>query len=310
MSLSYRPFVDPDDAERVIALMRRMSMWNEDGIGWLQPGDVVWRLYQNLANDSGKLMRIVENASGEIIALVEIFPPDDVCIHMPAGVGDLSEVVTFVEDRATNELRAVPSSEGDGPPVVIEFEATSLQPGAAELLRNLGYAPAGDPAYRLNGQPLHGEVPAPQLRDGAVVRAVHDTPADIQKRVDLHRDVWAPSKFDVQGYHRLRAKPLYRPDLDLVVETPDGDLAAYCIVWWDPVTKTGEFEPVGTAERFRRRGFGKAVLIEGLRRLHELGAEYATVINSMQREYEPSRWLYASAGFETVLTFDRYSKRL
>jgi ribosomal protein S18 acetylase RimI-like enzyme len=310
MSLSYRPFVDPDDAERVVALMRRMAKWNENGIGWLHPGDVVWRLYQNLTLVPEKIMRIVENDSGEVVALVEIFAPDGVCIHMPEGAADLAEVVAFVEDRARNELGAKSAEEGDGSPLTIEFETTSLQPRAAGLLRDLGYVPAGDHAYRLNGKPLNGELPAPRLRDGAIIRPVHDAPADIQKRVDLHRDVWTGSKFDVPGYQRLRSKPLYRSDLDLVVETPDGELAAYCIIWWDPVTKTGEFEPVGTAERFRRRGYGKAVVLEGLRRLRELGAEYAVVINSMQQEYEPSRWLYISAGFETVFTFDRFSKQV
>lgn len=310
MSLSYRAFVDPDDAEPVIALVRRMTQWNEDGLGWLHSGDVTWRLYQNLANVPGNEMRIVEDDSGEVVALVELFPPGGVGVHMPAGAGDMAEVISLVADRAREDLRSIAEGEGKDLPKAFEIEVTSVQPGAMAILRDLGFARAGDPDFRLNWQPLNGEVPAPVLQDGAIVRAVHDTPEDLQKRVDLHREVWAPSKFDLAGYQRLRAKPHYRADLDLVVETADGELAAYCIVWWDPVTKTGEFEPVGTADRFRRKGYGKAVLYEGMRRLRELGADDVVVINSMQGTYEPSRWLYGSAGFRTAFTFERFSKSI
>lgn len=308
MNLSYRVFSDPDDAERVITLLRHMVRWNENGIGWLHPGDVVWRLYQNLATDPAEEMRIVENASGEIVALVEVLPPDCFYIHMPESVADPHAVIAFAEEEARKALLATPPAEGEAPPDAIETEFTSLQLRAAGFLRELGYAAAGDAEYRLNWQPLDGDLPAPELPGGAIVRAVHETPSDLQKRVDLHRDVWAPSKFDFAGYERLRTKPLYRPDLDLVVETAHGELAAYCIVWWDPVTKSGEFEPVGTAERFRGKGYGKAVVREGLRRLRDLGAEYATVINQMANEREPSRRLYASVGFEPIFTFERVRK--
>lgn len=309
MRFSYRPFADPDDAERVIGLMRRLSRWNENGIGWLHPGDVVWRLYQNLATDPAAEMQIVENASGGMVALVEVSAPDCFYIHMPEDTAEPHAIIAFAEEQARKDLLARAAAKGEAPPDAIETETTSLQPGSAQILRDMGYTRAGDPAYRLNGQALNDDVPAPQLEDGAIIRAVHDTRVDFQKRVDLHRAVWTSSKLDLAGYERLRTKPLYRPDLDLVVETPDGELAAYCIVWWDPVTKTGEFEPVGTAERFRRKGYGKAVLREGLHRLRDLGAEYATVINQMGEQSEPSRWLYAAAGFEPIFTFERWSKR-
>jgi GNAT superfamily N-acetyltransferase len=227
---------------------------------------------------------------------------------MPHDAADLREVMRFAAERVEKELRALSLDAGEEAPKALETEVFSTQPDAANILLDLGFTPVGDANYRLNGQPLDGEVPEPLLRNGAIVRNVRDDIADLQARVDLHRDVWNPSKFDLAGYQRLRTKPLYRPDLDLVVETADGELAAYCIVWWDPVTKMGEFEPVGTAERFRGQGFAKAVLHEGLRRLRDLGATYATVINSMEEKYAPSRALYPSAGFTPVATFERYTK--
>jgi GNAT superfamily N-acetyltransferase len=308
MSLTWRAFTNPDDTDDLISLVRRMSPWNEQGIGWLHPGDVVWRLYQNLAKTPEDEVRIVADASGTPLAMVELLEPETFCIHMPSRVANPEGVIRFATHRAEETLRTLAAVSGNEPPLAFETEVLSLQPCAAEILQTLGYGPAHETHYRLNGQPVGDVVPALVVPDGVVVRAVQDTPADFQKRVDLHRDVWTGSKLTLPGYERLRTKPLYREDLDLVVATAEGDLAAYCIVWWDPETRTGEFEPVGTAERFRRRGFGKAVLLEGLRRLHELGAEYAIVISGMGPEAEPARRLYGSAGFAPIFTFDVWKK--
>jgi mycothiol synthase len=307
MSLKWRRFTGPEDTTVLIDIVRRMMPWNEGGIGWLHPGDVVWRLYQNLQTTPEDEYRIVTDARGDAVGLVELLAPDAFYIHMADGAADVAEVMRFASGQAMEELRSRPVGEGKEKPERFETEVLSIQPRAASILRDLGFIPAGEPNYRLNGQPLADDVPLPVLRNGATVRAVRNDRSDLQARVDLHREVWEPSKFTLEGYERLRGKPLYRPDLDLVVETTDGELAAYCIVWWDPVTRIGEFEPVGTAERFRGQGYAKAVLHEGMRRLRDLGATHAIVINAMGERWSPSQALYASAGFTPIATFERYT---
>jgi len=76
---------------------------------------------------------------------------------------------------------------------------------------------------------------------------------------------------------RFMHSPVYQGDLDLVTVAPDGRFASFCIVWPDPVTKVGLFEPVGTHPDFQRRGLGKAVMVEGLRRLKARGMKQAIV---------------------------------
>jgi GNAT superfamily N-acetyltransferase len=94
-------------------------------------------------------------------------------------------------------------------------------------------------------------------------------------------------------YCNVQRAPLYRRDLDLVVVAPDGEMAAFCTLWYDEATRTAAFEPVGTHPAHQRRGLGKALMTEGLRRVQRLGATLATVNSYSER----AGALYASIGF-------------
>ncbi len=94
-------------------------------------------------------------------------------------------------------------------------------------------------------------------------------------------------------YLNIQRAPLYRRDLDIVAVAPGGELAYFCTVWFDDVTRTGAFEPVGTAPNHQQRGLGKAVMVEGLNRLKHLGATLATVSSFTP----PAHALYSSMGF-------------
>ena len=77
----------------------------------------------------------------------------------------------------------------------------------------------------------------------------------------------------------IQREPLYRRDLDIIA-VPEGEsfvVAAFTTIWYDDVTRTAYFEPVGTAPEYQRRGLGRALLMEGLRRLQHLGCKRAFV---------------------------------
>ena len=65
--------------------------------------------------------------------------------------------------------------------------------------------------------------------------------------------------------------------LDLVAMAPDRTFAACCLFWLDEENAVGQIEPVGTHPDYRRRGLGRALIEEGLRRLRALGATTAYV---------------------------------
>ncbi len=83
---------------------------------------------------------------------------------------------------------------------------------------------------------------------------------------------------------------------------------SYCICWLDPVNKIGEFEPVGTSSAFRGKGLGKAIMLEGLRRLRAFGMQTAIVCTGGDNEV--ARNLYESAGFRVYNRSYDYSKQL
>jgi ribosomal protein S18 acetylase RimI-like enzyme len=65
-------------------------------------------------------------------------------------------------------------------------------------------------------------------------------------------------------YANLQSAPLYRRDLDIVAEAPNGEIAAFSTIWYDDVTRSAVCVLVGTVPGHQRRGLGKAVMIEGL----------------------------------------------
>jgi len=101
---------------------------------------------------------------------------------------------------------------------------------------------------------------------------------------------------DYQGwewYKNVQRVPLYGRDLDIIAVSPDGEMAAFCTVWFDDVTRTAVFEPVATHPNHLQRGLGKAVMTEGLRRAEKLGVTLATVSSYGKAALA----LYASMGF-------------
>jgi ribosomal protein S18 acetylase RimI-like enzyme len=94
---------------------------------------------------------------------------------------------------------------------------------------------------------------------------------------------------------RILERADYLPELDVVVEAPDGRLAAFCLCWLNPNGQIGQIEPMGTHPGFQRLGLGRAALLEGLCRLQQLGAHTAYVGTSASNVR--SLPMYRSTGF-------------
>ncbi len=142
-------------------------------------------------------------------------------------------------------------------------------------------------------QPVPDSVP----QSGYSVRALCDE-SELPARSWLSWKVFHPDEPDEkyqswEWYKNIQRVPIYNRDLDIVAVAPDGELAAFCTVWYDEVTRTAVFEPVGTHPNHQQRGLGKAVMSEGLRRAGKLGATLATVSSYSDAAHA----LYESMGF-------------
>jgi ribosomal protein S18 acetylase RimI-like enzyme len=144
------------------------------------------------------------------------------------------------------------------------------------------------------------DAPLPEIALPAGARFVDITDADAERRAELHRaawSVWGESQHTADTYRQLRAAPLYDQALDVVLEH-DGELVSYCVCWTDDVNRVGYFEPVGTRASAARRGYGRAVVREGMRRLRTKGMDVAYVGTAAVNEAAAT--LYVSAGFRGV----------
>ena len=176
-----------------------------------------------------------------------------------------------------------------------------------QLLAARGYQKAEGPEYQRR-RPMALAIAEVPIAAGYSVRALGDD-AELPARSWVSWKAFHPDEPDerYQGwewYRSVQRVPLYRRDLDIVAVAPNGEQAAFCTAWFDDVTRTVVFEPVGTHPDHRQRGLGKAVMAEGLRRALRLGATLATV-----GSYSPAaNALYASMGFVVYDLSDPWDK--
>jgi GNAT superfamily N-acetyltransferase len=184
----------------------------------------------------------------------------------------------------------------------------TVMPGAADELALERWAAHGyqaDPASlgdtgswtQLNERDLT-EVEPPVLPDGFRFRTADE--AGPQAAVQAHVDAWAPSTYTAEGYEGVRQTAPYRGDLHVLVQAPDGTMAASTIMWLDEANKTAEFEPVGTHPAYRRLGLGTAMLLHGMQLAREAGSTHMTVACLGAPGHPQARGLYYGVGFRPL----------
>ncbi|GAA2016651.1 hypothetical protein GCM10009839_10380 [Catenulispora yoronensis] len=147
---------------------------------------------------------------------------------------------------------------------------------------------------QLNTRDLE-DIETPDLPDGFAFTTAAD--AGPGATVRAHLAAWPASTMTDDAYQGLLQAPGYRPDLHLLIQAPDGTMAASAVMWLDPANATVEFEPVGTHPGFRRLGLGRALVLHGLHTARAAGASHATVACLGAPAHPKARGLYYSVGF-------------
>ncbi len=137
------------------------------------------------------------------------------------------------------------------------------------------------------------------------------TAANVGERAatQAHVDAWYPSSFPDNGMAGVQATWPYRDDLHVLVEAPDGTLASTAIIWFDPMSRTAEFEPVGTHRAYRRQGLGTALMWHGMERARAAGATTMLVACVGAPARPAARELYRGVGFVPISRDVPYVKR-
>jgi mycothiol synthase len=182
--------------------------------------------------------------------------------------------------------------------------AADDDPARIEVFRSLGMAPVGRRLSQWQWRADEDVRPAlARLPDGYLVRGVRDAD-EFAARVAVHRAAFPPSRLTVEKYERLLTVPHYRLEHDLVVEAPDGELAAFALGWLDPHGGVAEFEPVGTHPDHQRRGLARGLLTAGIARFHAAGARIVQVYADATEA--PAESLYRAIGFRRRAFHQRY----
>ncbi len=177
------------------------------------------------------------------------------------------------------------------------------------ILKRLGYTKSARIEYQRR-RSMSDSIPEVSVADGYTVRALGEL-NELPSRSWASWRAFHPGEPDeaYQGwewYHNIQRAPLYHREMDIVAIAPDGEVAAFCTVWFDKDTRTGVFEPVGTVPEHQRRGLARAVMTEGLKRLERLGARFAYV-GSWN---DATNALYGDTmGFNGFITLNAWEKR-
>jgi len=99
---------------------------------------------------------------------------------------------------------------------------------------------------------------------------------------------------NVDIYQVLRQAQSFRSELDLIIKSPDDEVAAISSTWFDEKLSLAEFEPLGTVPDFRKMGLGTALIAETCNRLRKLGC--CTLSVHSWSESEGANAIYSSAG--------------
>lgn len=102
---------------------------------------------------------------------------------------------------------------------------------------------------------------------------------------------------------------MYDPAFDLVVEAPDGALAACCIGWFDAATGWTEIEPLGVAPEHRRLDLASALCAVVATRTASAGGHHVFINTGSSDSYPGPCRAYHAAGFNPFVLGSTLNRR-
>jgi mycothiol synthase len=298
MKPSMRNYQTAEDYWCVRGFLREVSLLNDRrDFSWslLRWDYWCWHINENIFHLKLEDAVTLWEADGHIVAVLNADCPGEGFFQIHPAYHN-QELISEMVDAAEAKL---PKSNENGKKELIAWvnAEDALHKG---ILTRHGYARSKFSAEHMRRRPFSQPIPDSNPPVGYTVRALGDED-ELPARSWLSWKAFHPDEPDKkyegwQWYRNIQRVPIYRRDLDIVAVASDGELAAFCTVWFDDITRTAVFEPVGTHPNHQKLGLGKAVMSEGLRRAQRLGATLATVSSYSKGAHA----LYESMGFTDV----------
>lgn len=251
----------------------------------LHIGDIAWQRFQHEGTGQEWPTYLLEE-DGKLVAWGWLDSTDQLMLAVhpshPAATGLL--------------IRKLSESRSSGRMSVEIFES---EDHIISNLLNLGFKEVKDGPFYLRMAIDLGNLQEVKHPEGFNIRSI-DTKSDLERRVDVHREAFHPSRVTYKSYGNVMNSPGYRSDLDWVAVAQDGTFASYCLIWYDKNSKTGLLEPVGTSPKFRKLGLSKAVCTSALMELKRMGGKGAIVNSRGDKERPIPNILYRSIGFKEI----------
>jgi ribosomal protein S18 acetylase RimI-like enzyme len=267
-----RLYRDENDFWRMRAFLREIFLLN-DRIerSWSTPRLDYWRWHFILTCESDPMEQVTflwETTDGQLAAVMHPIFKGEAYLHIHPNFRSAeleNEMYALAEQQLANTYN------GERRHYALADEDDPLR---REVLQARGYTYREAPVYRWR-RDLDAPHPEVSVTPGYKIRSMggaeeYDARAWASWRA-FHPD--DPDE-DFDGgdwYVNLQSAPLYRRDLDIVAEAPNGEIAAFSTIFYDDATRSAVCVLVGTAPEHQRRGLCKAVISEGLRRLQRMG---------------------------------------
>lgn len=275
MTMVSRPYQNENDYWRIRNFLQEVLLLNgtrEHSWHVARWDYLRWHFIKNchLCPPLEEITTLWEDAQGKIAAVLHPLDPGEAFIHVhPAFRTPGLEAEVILHAEATfNNYRSDGSRR-----LYIPVDEDDLV--RKEVLCRLGYVGTGNLGWE-HFHDLDVPLPEPPIPPGYVLRSM----GEVKEHPQRSWASWQAFHFDEPDedydgdwtwYANIQRCPLYRRDLDVVAATPDGSIAAFCTIFYDDATRSAVTVLVGTAAPHKRRGLGKAVLSEGMRRLKQLG---------------------------------------
>lgn len=264
------------------------------GIGTnLHPGDIAHRIWNgNRMHDKVDVVPTWVEGS-RIVAFAVVWPKEqalDLVVDPDLDAAARGQVLDEAIDVARDDDR-------------VEADVMGEDEDLLGMLAERGFHLVEGEGFVLTGQSI--DLPVEFDRGPYRLRTV--TEDDAGRLAEVHASAfgstWTPESYRTHMEENLG----YSPDWELVAEAPDGTFAGFAEMWLDARNGVGYFEPVGVHQDHHRRGVGRMLIRDGMRRMGEAGMTTATVLHEV--DDERSTAFYAACGFEPLYPVTRWEKR-